>query len=165
LEASTGGYDPPQFENLVFRYEEPNGMSRWDSPLFTLPYDDPLPPNDAIWDAMFEADGKARTVKPNMATVIKPASDQNYLYDLDKITSETAATILAWQKEHAGETGGEVKVAATQKAVELPASQEVSAPQLQRLRRQFIQANRVIELSKARIGEVFVDYLNDAFGQ
>jgi len=114
---------------------------------------------------MFEADGKARVVKPNMATVIKPASDQNYLYDLDKITSETVATVLAWQKEHAGETGGEVKVATTQKLVELPASQEVSAPQLQRLRRQFIQANRVTELSKGRIAEVFVDYMNDAFGQ
>lgn len=140
-------------------------MSRWDSPLFTLPYDDPLPPNDAIWDAMFEPDGKARTVKPNAATVLKPASDENYLYDLDKITSETVAAVLAWQKEHAGETGGQVKVAAAQRMVELPASQEVSAPQLQRLRRQFIGANRVTELSKGRIGEVFVDYLNDAFGQ
>lgn len=140
-------------------------MSRWDSPLFTLPYDDLLPPNDAIWDAMFESDGKARTVKPNAATVLKPASDENYLYDLDKITSETVAAVLAWQKEHAGETGGQVKVAAAQRMVELPASQEVSAPQLQRLRRQFIGANRVTELSKGRIGEVFVDYLNDAFGQ
>ncbi|GAB7343043.1 hypothetical protein MBLNU457_g1131t2 [Dothideomycetes sp. NU457] len=165
LENGTGGYDPPQFENLVFRYEEPNGMSRWDSPLFTLPYVDPLPPNDAIWDAMFEADGKARAVKPNAATVLKPASGENYLYDLDKITSETVAAVLGWQKEHAGETGGLVKVAAAQKMVELPASQEVSAPQLQRLRRQFIGANRVTELTKARIGEVFVDYLNDAFGK
>jgi len=39
----------------------------------------------------------------------------------------------------------------------------VGAAQLQRLRRQFIQLNRVNEIGKARIAEVFVDYLNDAF--
>lgn len=163
LENKTGGYESTQFENLIFRYEEPNGMSRWDSPLFTIAHTDPDPPNDAIWSAMFDTDGKARAVKPNLATVLKPASEQNYLYELDKTTSEIVAAIVAWQKEHAGETGGMVTIQGME--VDLPAGQEVSAPQLQRLRRQFIQLNRVNEIGKERIAEVFVDYLNDAFGR
>lgn len=65
-----GGYAEDVFENLVFRYEEPNGMTRWDSPLFTVLYDDEIPPLEEIWDAMVGSEGKAKTVKPNQATVL-----------------------------------------------------------------------------------------------
>ncbi len=64
-----GGYAKDLFENLVYRYEEPNGMTRWDSPLFTVPFDDEAPPFEAIWDAMVGSDGKVKTIKPNLATV------------------------------------------------------------------------------------------------
>lgn len=64
-----GDYANDVFENLVYRYEEPNGMTRWDSPLFTVPYDDETPPFEAIWEAMVGSDGKAKRVKPNAATV------------------------------------------------------------------------------------------------
>ena len=64
-----GGYSTDLFDNLVYRYEEPNGMTRWDSPLFTVPFEDNLPPLDAIWEAMIGSDGKAKVVKPNTATV------------------------------------------------------------------------------------------------
>ncbi len=64
-----GGYAKDVFENLVYRYEEPNGMTRWDSPLFTVPYDDETPPCEAIWEAMVGSEGKAKIVKPNAATV------------------------------------------------------------------------------------------------
>merc|ERR1712000_93894 len=33
-------YEPGNWENLVFRHEEPNPMTRWDSPLFALVWDD-----------------------------------------------------------------------------------------------------------------------------
>ena len=65
-----GGYPEDLFENLVFRYEEPNGMTRWDSPLFTVLYEDEAPPFEAIWEAMIGNDGRAKVVKPNMATVL-----------------------------------------------------------------------------------------------
>ena len=45
-------------------------MARWDSPLFTVPYDDETPPFDAIWEAMVGSEGKAKAVKPNQATVL-----------------------------------------------------------------------------------------------
>lgn len=44
-------------------------MTRWDSPLFTVPYDDEKPPFDDIWETLVGSEGKAKTVKPNRATV------------------------------------------------------------------------------------------------
>ena len=64
------GYAGDIFDNLVYRYEEPNGMTRWDSPLFTVPYDDEAPPCQEIWIAMVGSEGEVKTVKPNLATVM-----------------------------------------------------------------------------------------------
>ena len=50
------------FENLIFRYEEPNGMTRWDSPLFIVVEEDETPPNDQIWEALIGSDGKTKLV-------------------------------------------------------------------------------------------------------
>ncbi|KAK3109550.1 kti12, chromatin associated [Teratosphaeriaceae sp. CCFEE 6253] len=162
LRAGTGGYKPELFENLVFRFEEPNGMSRWDAPLFTIAHDDPAPPCDAIWESLVGSDGKAKVVRPNAATVLKPESEQNYLYELDKTTSEIVGVISAWQRDHPGEGGSEVAVPSAEQSVTLPTTAP-SLPQLQRLRRQFIALNRQHSLSKGRIRELFVDYLNDSF--
>ncbi len=64
-------YEPGNWENLVFRYEEPNPMTRWDSPLFTIIWeDDEAQARDTfgrIWDA-FAGDGR-KVVKPNLAAV------------------------------------------------------------------------------------------------
>jgi protein KTI12 len=65
-----GGYDEEDFENLIFRYEEPNGMTRWDSPLFIVVEEDATPPCEQIWDALVGSDGKLKVVKPNLATVL-----------------------------------------------------------------------------------------------
>lgn len=64
---NAGGYPDDIFENLIFRYEEPNGMTRWDSPLFTVPYMDEAPDLEGIWEAMV---GKGVKVKANQATVL-----------------------------------------------------------------------------------------------
>jgi len=162
LEEGTGGYENEIFENLVFRYEEPNGMTRWDSPLFTIPYSDPTTPNEEIWEALVGSDGKAKVVRPNAATVLKPAAEQNYLYELDKTTSDVISRIIAWQQDHQGEGGGELSVPDSEQTIMLPISPP-SLPQLQRLRRQFIGLNRQHTLSKTRIRDLFIDYLNDGF--
>ncbi|KAM3418639.1 Protein kti12 [Cercospora zeina] len=162
LKDSTGGYAPEVFENLVFRYEEPNGMSRWDAPLFTIPFEDADLPYDAIWEALIGSDGKAKVVRPNAATVLKPAAEQGYLYELDKTTSDVISLITNWQHDHAGEGGSKLQVPDTELVISLPMNSP-SLPQLQRLRRQFIGLNRQHSLSKARIRDLFVDYLNDAF--
>lgn len=69
-EEKDGGYEEEDFENLIFRYEEPNGMTRWDSPLFTVLEEDETPPFDKIWDALVGSDGKVKVVRPNQATVL-----------------------------------------------------------------------------------------------
>ncbi|KAI4171775.1 MAG: hypothetical protein LQ343_004026 [Gyalolechia ehrenbergii] len=155
-----GGYPIDIFENLVYRYEEPNGMTRWDSPLFTVPYDDPTPPCEEIWNALIGNGSELKKVKPNQATVMKPAAESDYLYELDTITQDITNTILAWQKEHSGETGGHVPIG--KQLVELPNS-PVTLPQLQRHRRQFISLNRQHNLAKARINDSFITYLNSSF--
>ncbi|KAH8724094.1 chromatin associated protein KTI12 [Phaeosphaeriaceae sp. PMI808] len=170
-----GGYEEEDFENLIFRYEEPNGMTRWDSPLFIVIEEDKTPPCKQIWDALVGSDGKIKTVKPNLATVLaspslpthpnsqqKPATEQNYLYELDKTTSDILSQIMTYQKDHQGEGGGQVAVPEVEKPIELPAT-SMTLPQLQRIRRQFITMNRQHSLSKARVKEVFVDYLNSEF--
>lgn len=64
------GYEERVFEELVFRYEEPNGMNRWDSPLFTVVEDDEDVPGEKIWEALFREEGSGKGVKPNAATVL-----------------------------------------------------------------------------------------------
>lgn len=64
-----GGYPSEIFANLVYRYEEPNAFSRWDSPLFTVLYEDATAPCEQIWAAIVEQDGELKTARPNLATI------------------------------------------------------------------------------------------------
>lgn len=160
-------YESDCWENLVYRYEEPNPMARWDAPLFTVPWDDKTPDCKAIWDAIIgsEAEGGKKSIIPNRATVQKAPTSEDYLYELDKGTQEVLNRILEWAKDHPGEGGGEVGVGDGGNdglQVELPAN-PVGLPALQRLRRQFISLNRKDAVPVRRIKESFVGYLNGAF--
>ncbi|TGO16363.1 hypothetical protein BTUL_0029g00540 [Botrytis tulipae] len=161
-------YKKENWENLVFRYEEPNAMVRWDSPLFTVVWEDENVPGDAIWDAIIgdESEGKRKIVRPNAATVAKVHSSEGFLYELDKTTQTVLNRILEWSKDHPGEGGGEIIVGENSKGeelvVELPGD-PVGLPALQRLRRQFISLQRTNPVTVERIKETFVRYLNDSF--
>jgi protein KTI12 len=161
-------YDRETWENLVFRFEEPNAMARWDSPLFTVLHEDTTPPFEAIWDALIGSPTSKVVVRPNQATVARAQSGQDYLYELDKVTQGVLNQILQWSKDHPGEGGGEVSVGEgkgegkEELVVELPAN-VVGLPQLQRLRRQFIGLNRQNAVPVERIRAGFVGFLNDSF--
>ncbi|KAK4138219.1 chromatin associated protein KTI12 [Trichocladium antarcticum] len=173
-----GPYERGNWENLVFRYEEPNPMTRWDSPLFTLAWDD----DEAqarevfakIWDVI-AGEGR-KVVRPNQSTVQRdkdPGGD--YLYVLERETQDIVKKILERQSD---EGGGEVSLPRVNSSdagvgeelvVELP-GRKVGLPQLQRHRRAFVAMNRggigleaVGSLAAARLRESFVGYLNDAF--
>ncbi|KAI0118912.1 chromatin associated protein KTI12 [Nemania sp. FL0031] len=174
-EDAEGAYEPANWENLVFRYEEPNPMTRWDSPLFTLIWEDGEEQSRRVFESMWEAvAGETRkVVKPNQATVQRSRdADGDYLYVLDRETQDIVKRILEQQGD---EGGGEVRMprGAGQDGedllVELP-GKKIGLPQLQRLRRAFVGLNRggiglegVGNLSPSRIRESFVGYLNDSF--
>ncbi|CAG8665407.1 3169_t:CDS:2, partial [Acaulospora morrowiae] len=87
-----------RFDDLVSRFEEPDDRNRWDSPLFTVLYDDETLPLDNIWDAVFVRKAKP----PNLSTVAKPVSETNYLYELEKTTQEIINAVLDAQKHNFG---------------------------------------------------------------
>lgn len=65
-----------RLENLILRYEEPSSMVRWDSPLFTVAWNDEKIPEDAIWRAITQGDVKpanagTRAVRTDMDTNTK----------------------------------------------------------------------------------------------
>ncbi len=168
-------YEQGNWDNLVFRYEEPNPMTRWDSPLFTLIWeDDETQANrtfDSLWDAI-AGEGR-KVVRPNQATEPRGRdSSGDYLYILDRETQYIVKRILEQQED---EGGGEVKIplsGADQQdlVVDLPAGNKVGLPKLQRHRRAFMGLNRggigleaVGNMATDRLRTLFVRYLNDAF--
>ncbi|KAI1102833.1 chromatin associated protein KTI12 [Jackrogersella minutella] len=175
-EDQDGPYEPENWENLVFRYEEPNPMTRWDSPLFTLIWEDGEEQTKQVFDSMWDtiAGSARKLVRPNQATVQRSRdAGGDYLYVLDKETQEIVKKILDQQSEDGGD---EISIPrgggndADELVVELPAGKKVGLPQLQRLRRAYMGLHRggiglegVGNMGLERIRETFVDYLNDAF--
>ncbi|KAK4123913.1 chromatin associated protein KTI12 [Parathielavia appendiculata] len=172
-------YEPSNWENVVFRYEEPNPMTRWDSPLFTLVWEDDEAQTRAVFDKIWDtiAGEGRKTVKPNQSTVQRdkdPGGD--YLYVLERETQDIVKRILERQSD---DGGGEVTLPRINDpsdgqvredlVVSLP-GKKVGLPQLQRYRRAFVALNRggigleaVGKLAAERLRESFVGYLNDAF--
>lgn len=175
-EAPEGAYEPGNWENLVFRYEEPNPMTRWDSPLFALIWDDDEAQARKVFDDVWEtiAGEGRKVIKPNQAAVQRTRDvGGDYLYILDKETQDIVKIILDQQSE---EGGGEIKISRggddvgeDALLVELP-GRKIGLPQLQRHRRAFMSMNRggigleaIGNMATARMRESFVGYLNDAF--
>ncbi|KAM7199078.1 Chromatin associated protein KTI12 [Naviculisporaceae sp. PSN 640] len=172
-------YTPSNFENLVFRYEEPNPMTRWDSPLFTIIWQDTpaetLQTFQKLWDVL--AGEAKKVIRPNLSTVQRdkdPGGD--YLYLLERETQNIVKAILERQNEDGEQSirlprngGGGGEEEEEELVVELPAN-KVGLPQLQRHRRAFVALNRggigleaVGKLAVGRLRESFVGYLNDVF--
>jgi len=170
-------YEPENWENLCFRYEEPNPMTRWDSPLFPVIWQDDEAQTRKTFDQIWESiAGEGRkTIRPNQATQQRGYdAGGDYLYMLDKETQDIVKRILDQQGD---EGGGGVKIPLTSpgkddQVIELPAK-KLGLPQLQRMRRAFVQLNRggigleMMSGSKAADGlrVSFASYLNSAFEQ
>ncbi|CCX05322.1 chromatin associated protein KTI12 [Pyronema domesticum] len=150
-------YPDDILENLIFRYEEPNGMARWDSPLFTVPYVDETPDLEGIWNAMV---GKGVVVKANQATVLKPAAEGDYLHELGKTTQEIVGLVMEHQRNTGG--AGSLPVPECGVALQLPAN-DLTTAQLQGVRRDYMKLHRSHVVGKARIRELFVEYFNKRF--
>lgn len=170
-------YQQSNWDNLVFRYEEPNPMTRWDSPLFAILWDETEAQTkhtfDCLWDAM-AGEGR-KSIKPNQSTIQRGRdASGDYLYILERETQDIVKRILEQQVD---DGGGQVKIPLTASGkedlvVDLPSGKKLALPQLQRLRRAFVGLNRggiglesVGNMASDGMREVFVRYLNDAFGE
>ncbi len=140
-------YEPSNWENLVFRYEEPNPMTRWDSPLFALVWEDDEARTQEVFDSMWEeVAGEARKeVKPNRVAIQRGTeAGGDYLYVLDRETQDIVKKILEQQGDDV--VGAQVKISRgvtgqDDLVVELP-GKKIGLPQLQRYRRAFLGLNR-----------------------
>lgn len=176
------GHEPWNDElltQLVQRYEEPNGKNRWDSPLFEL-----LTTQDSIKDsfdnicaAIFHTDVKNNRdplskalQKPNSATILKPASQSNFIQILDSETSMVVKKIMEHIKiqQSIGGSSSSARIIVSENTdindddccfIDLPSS-GVTLPHLQRLKRQFVNLNKLRDMDKSRIVPLFTDYLD-----
>jgi protein KTI12 len=82
-------YSDKAFSELILRYEEPIESNRWDSPLFTIIYDDSQLPIDDIWACL-----TSTKAKPNLSTVQRSATAPDSLYELEKGTQEVVSAIM-----------------------------------------------------------------------
>jgi protein KTI12 len=130
---TTEAYAPANWENLVFRHEEPNPMTRWDSPLFTVIWEDDEEQLKRTFDSLWEAiagDGR-KVIKPNQATEPRGRdASGDYLYVLDRETQDIVKRVLDQQGD---DGGGEVKVpigtgGKKDLIIELPAARKVGLP-------------------------------------
>ncbi|RFU79013.1 rna polymerase ii elongator complex subunit [Trichoderma arundinaceum] len=168
-------YEPANWENLVFRHEEPNPMTRWDSPLFTVIWEDDEEQVKKTFDSLWEAiaGDSRKVIRPNQATEPRGRdASGDYLYVLDRETQDIVKRILDQQGD---DGGGEVNVPLSASGkrdliVELPAARKIGLPELQRHRRAFMGLNRggiglekVTNMAADTLRESFVNYLNNAF--
>ncbi|XHG05562.1 hypothetical protein AWENTII_008780 [Aspergillus wentii] len=78
-------YPPELLNNLIFRYEEPSTHSRWDKPLFTIPWEDAEPPIADIWTAL--------TGIPHPSTPAPPTDDTDT--PLSSVTASLATANIS----------------------------------------------------------------------
>jgi len=150
LSKENGQYSEKLMNELMMRYEEPNGQSRWDSPLFTVQIDGELDLED-IDCALF----KSKAPPPNLSTVAQPLQATDFMYELDKVTNETVKFIVSTQKDRV--IGDKIKVP---NAGELQLVRYYSLAELNKIRRQFITYTKMNPIrDSAKLAKVFLQYL------
>ncbi|QLQ78141.1 hypothetical protein HG537_0A03880 [Torulaspora globosa] len=174
-------WDEQLLEQLIQRYEEPNAKTRWDSPLFPL-----LTTEDSIKDhfeeicsAIFPTTARngdhrdplsKALQKPNSATILKPASQSNFIQVLDADTSAVVRKIMDHVKiqQSIGGSSSSTRIIVSEITdinddrccfVDIPSS-GVTLPLLQRLKRQFVNLNKLRDMERSRIVPLFAEYLN-----
>ncbi|VVC89682.1 protein KTI12 homolog [Leptidea sinapis] len=148
-------YSKEVFDALTkLRFEEPNSNNRWDSPLFTVQFSDPLNV-DAIYNVLF----KRKPPPPNMSTQNPPLTSTNFLYDLDNITQAISKRILEAKDFDLSvvkfpEYPGCV--------VDCDVMQSVNPQNLLRLRRQFLTYAKMNHSNENadKLGRYYIQYLN-----
>nr|XP_054494741.1 protein KTI12 homolog [Agelaius phoeniceus] len=142
-----GGPDEPPFE-------EPDPSCRWDRPLFTVRGEEPLPLGD-IRAALFES----APPPPHRATRTQPLQSCGFLHQLDRVTQDVLAAVLAAQRSGA-QPGETIRVPGVAEGLVL--SRPVSVAELSRLRRQFISYTKMqpSDENLPQLASMFLQYLS-----
>ncbi|GFY88717.1 KTI12-like, chromatin associated protein [Actinidia rufa] len=165
-------YEDKIFEDLA-RFERPDIMNRWDSPLFEQwPFKDGIEKSSpAILDAVLyltkRVDSKAKDVKnlqPTIATQTAWVSEANSLYEIDRATQVVINAIVEAQSQSIGVLVNGINLGEGLPKINI--SRTIGLLELCRLRRTFIKLT-----GQSRSGppppfdavsakRMFVDYLN-----
>jgi len=164
-------YDEETLDNLITRYEEPNPNVRWDSPLFTVGWDE-----ENVREEIVAAVTTGVLKPPNAATHAPVVAKQNHLQKLDSVTLAVVSAIERAQSHDS--VGGPTKInvdlggeGTTARIVALKVTLppgRIPSSRLQRLRRQFTTLNKQAEADLAdegRVCQMFADYLEAALVQ
>ncbi|KAG6816965.1 hypothetical protein H0H87_001279 [Tephrocybe sp. NHM501043] len=162
-------YAPETLENLIFRYEEPSSMVRWDSPLFTVLWNEDAPPMPLIWDALTKGNIKP----PNSGTLSVVKAPTDALQALEQTSASIVSAIVADQTGLGGQQNLMISTpsGALKTSISLP-TRNVTLSELQRLKRQFVTVHKkAITLGTTEKGAVdwgeesiaikFVTYLQE----
>ena len=145
-------YTNDVFDGLVMRFEVPNSQNRWDSPLFVVHPDDPLPA-EAIMAALLHR----RPPPPNLSTQSQPLSPADFLHDLDRLTQGVVSQVIEAQRTAV--PGDHLAVSGSGEKLHLP--RFITMAELRRLRRQFINYTKLHPPEDVTgIPNLFVQYLN-----
>lgn len=164
-------YAPETLDNLIMRYEEPSSMVRWDSPLFTVTWEDEDVPASEIWKAVTEGIVKP----PNVGTQSVPKAPTDALHVLESVTTQMVSAIMSAQSMNPS-VGGPVTLTLSpplKPRLVLPA-RNVTLSELQRLKRQFVTVHKKamvigttekgqVEFGEEGVADKFVQYLEENF--
>ncbi|XP_015491096.1 protein KTI12 homolog [Parus major] len=133
---------------------EPDPNCRWDRPLFTVRGDEPLPLG-AIRAALFES----APPPPHRSTRTQPLQSCGFLHQLDRVTQDVLAAVLAAQRSGA-QPGETIRVPGVAEGLVL--SRPVSVAELSRLRRQFISYTKMqpSDENLPQLASMFLQYLS-----
>jgi len=161
-------YTPATLENLFLRFEEPSSMARWDSPLFTVPWNEHVPAAE-IADAILSG-----TVKPpNSGTLAAAKAPSDALHVLEQTSAAIVSAIMDAQAatQHSGGLVTLSLPAGLTVQISLPA-RSMTLSELQRFKRQFVTVHKkaitlgttekgAVDWGEESVANKFVTYLEE----
>ncbi|TIB63891.1 hypothetical protein E3P78_01537 [Wallemia ichthyophaga] len=145
------GYSSEVFDQLAFRYEEPNGATRWDQPLISVLLED----ESINYTQLLNILTTQKQKKVNIGVMTMPATAANYLQVLEATTTQVSSAITSASADNAG-VGGIVTIALPKDLLPLPQKdfsdphrpvidlplKQITPAQMNRYRRAFVGLHR-----------------------
>lgn len=148
-------YPIEQLDDLILRFEAPNNQNKWDSPLFGIVTEGSTEQElSLLFDSLLPVITSTPNRPPSTATLTNKPTSANSLQILDHETQSILDTIIKHQQDQLPL----VRFPHTDKTLALP--RPVTVATLSRVRRQFLQLNRLHPTTDPeKIRNLFIDFL------